>query len=94
MVRRLGHPLANSRGEVYEHRLVLFESIGPGQHPCHWCSVLVSWDLTYPASIDALVVDHLDDDKLNNDPTNLAPSCNPCNGGRAATARHAAARVA
>jgi len=93
LVSRPGHSLANARGEVYEHRLVLFESIGPGEHSCHWCGAPVSWELTYPESIAALVVDHLDDDKLNNERTNLVPSCNPCNGGRAATARHAAARA-
>lgn len=25
------------------------------------------------------VADHLDDDRLNNDPANLVPSCIPCN---------------
>lgn len=30
------HPLAIG-GTVFEHRAVLYDSIGPGEHPCHWC---------------------------------------------------------
>jgi hypothetical protein len=77
-----GHPLARERGDVLEHRKVLFDVIGPGEHPCHWCSTLVSWDESYPASIRALVVDHLDGIRTNNEPANLVPSCAPCNAAR------------
>lgn len=61
------------------HRLVLMDVIGPGEHPCHWCGRPVSWDRSYPKDIDGLVVDHLDGNKMNNDPANLVPACNPCN---------------
>lgn len=58
------------------HRRVLYEAIGPGEHDCHWCRAPVAWLAEGDA---ALIVDHLDDDKLNNAPDNLVPSCNACN---------------
>lgn len=79
-----GHPLARSQGLVYEHRVVLFDAIGPGQHPCHWCGRTVSWTATRQGR--RLIVDHLDDDGLNNDPENLVPSCLRCNTSRKAVA--------
>lgn len=78
-VKREGHPLAQQSGWVYEHRLVLLDKIGPGEHPCHWCGTTVSWDRSYPQDADGLVVDHLDEDRGNNDPENLVPSCSVCN---------------
>lgn len=79
LVKRSGHPTANGQGWAYEHRVILFDAIGPGWHPCHHCGMQVSWELTYPESVDALVVDHLDEDRANNHLENLVPSCNPCN---------------
>lgn len=76
------HPLARKRGDVLEHRKVLFDAIGTGEHPCHWCGTEVTWSESYPASLRGLVVDHLDGDRLNNARSNLVPSCAPCNGGR------------
>lgn len=67
------HPLA-IRGAVAEHRKVLYDKIGPGPHPCHWCRKMLYW-----GGHDGICVDHLDDDKSNNDPENLVPSCSPCN---------------
>lgn len=67
------HPLAESQGHLYEHRAVLYDHIGPGQHQCFWCAVEVEWE------DGSLVVDHLDWIKTNNDPPNLKPSCTPCN---------------
>lgn len=68
---------------AYEHRVVLYDAIGPGWHDCHHCGTAVSWDRTFPRHLDALVVDHLDDDKANNELSNLVPSCQPCNTKRA-----------
>jgi len=77
-----GHPLANANDAVFEHRVVLWDAIGPGVHPCHWCGRPVDWAKTYPKYRDALIVDHLDHDPGNNDLANLVPSCNPCNTSR------------
>jgi hypothetical protein len=77
------HPLrAPGCNYVYEHRVVLWEKIGPGTHPCHHCGIHVTWLPGEGARSGALVVDHLDHDRRNNDPSNLVPSCNPCNQGR------------
>lgn len=67
------HPLAR-RGSVFEHRKVLYDAIGPGPHQCHWCSKTLEWGGRY-----GLQADHLDGDRLNNDPENLVPSCPGCN---------------
>lgn len=89
VVRRKGHPVAQSRQTpwVYEHRVLLYDAIGPGWHDCHHCGTPVSWDLPFPQDMDALVVDHLDDDKTNNDLSNLVPSCHFCNVRRAREGR-------
>lgn len=76
------HPLAPASGLVKEHRAVLFDAIGPGAHRCHWCGTTVAWERSWPRHADALVVDHLDHDRLNNDPANLVASCGACNGER------------
>lgn len=70
-----GHPLAYKNGSIAEHRKILYDAIGPGQHPCEWCGKLKEWG-------HGLYVDHLDDDKTNNDLANLVPSCLRCNWGR------------
>jgi hypothetical protein len=78
-----GHPLANADGWGYEHRAVLFNSIGWGPHTCHWCGVPVAWTRKRPNGTRYLVVDHLDEDRLHNAPANLVPSCSWCNANRA-----------
>ena len=80
------HPLADSRGIVCVHRMVLFDAIGPGKHACQWCGKAVWWILgDGPRGVGAegaLIVDHLDFDTSNNAIENLAASCNPCNASR------------
>jgi hypothetical protein len=66
------HPLADKSGQIYEHRKVLYEKIGPGIHPCTWCGIDLEWGSTLQA-------DHLDAVRLNNVMENLVPSCKPCN---------------
>ena len=74
-----GHPLAGpgKRGEVLEHRKVLYDLIGPGPHPCHWCGRSLEW-----GGVRGINVDHLNDVKDDNRPENLVPSCLNCNGRR------------
>lgn len=80
-VRSIGHALADARGWVAEHRMVLFDIIGPGIHSCAWCGRSVEWRFGTVGS-DVLVVDHVDGDTHNNDSSNLVPSCHRCNGQR------------
>jgi hypothetical protein len=71
-VKAHGHPVATLRGFAYQHRVILYDAIGPGTHPCYHCETSVTWGTD-------LVADHLDFDKINNHPDNLVPSCAPCN---------------
>lgn len=71
-----GHFLSNAAGFTGLHRLVLFDKIGAGPHPCHWCLRPVDWLLDFEAK---LYTDHLDWNKANNDPGNLVPACQRCN---------------
>ncbi len=69
------HPIAPASGIVAVARLNLFDKIGPGSHPCHWCGIEVSWGTDLQA-------DHLDEDRVNNEPDNLVAACNRCNAWR------------
>ncbi len=83
MTRAVGHPLAPPSGAVAISRVTLYDRIGPGEHPCHWCGDLVEWMVGRGVrNPRALLVDHLDHDATNDDPANLVPSCNPCNSHR------------
>ena len=73
---RHGHPLANSKGKVYEHRFVLWEKVGPGKHECFWCGVELDWFATNP---HRLIVDHINFNRSDNRLENLVPACNRCN---------------
>lgn len=71
LLRELGHPLSDQRGLVYEHRFVFYEHNGAGPFKCHWCGIAVGWD--------CMDIDHLDDNRSNNDINNLVASCHKCN---------------
>ena len=74
------HPAALPCGVTRYHRIVLWEKIGGGEHPCNWCGKTVYWNQsTHTDWHTALIVDHVDWDKTNNDPSNLVPACNDCN---------------
>ena len=75
-----GHPLLpNGSHSVPEHRLLLWDLIGPGAHPCHYCGVKVEWRPNSRTATGSLTVDHQDRNPLNNAPENLVPSCQSCN---------------
>lgn len=84
VIYRRAHPLANRQGTVPEHRAVLYDAIGPGDHPCHWCKRILVWKAGPTARINA---DHLDGRKLNNAPANLVPACLDCNTRRGSNAQ-------
>ncbi|WP_235592081.1 HNH endonuclease [Pseudomonas syringae] len=66
------HPLRrDSSCRVYEHRRVYHAQHGDGPFNCNWCSTVVGWD--------DLHVDHLNDVKDDNTPSNLVASCATCN---------------
>lgn len=70
------HPVGTvgQQSRVYEHRAVYHAEHGEGPFSCNWCGVEVTWQTMH--------VDHVDDDKANNDPSNLVASCPTCNQGR------------
>jgi hypothetical protein len=92
MVTLSDHPLSMPCGRAYEHRVVLYDAIGPGPHPCHWCQRPVDWlPKGHP---DSLEPDHLNDDGLDNRIENLVPACRSCNGLRGSQARAERLRAA
>lgn len=81
LVSAAGHPVRPKCGRAYEHRVVLYDTIGADPQPCHWCGCTVHW---FPeATESALEVDHLNSVRDDNRPENLVPSCGTCNGNRA-----------
>lgn len=74
-----GHPLAGKAKYLPEHRVLLWNRIGPGPHPCHYCGTLIDWLPGEYTKKGALGVDHIDRNRANNNPSNLVPSCQACN---------------
>lgn len=69
------HDLRRTSPRQYEHRVIFYEEHGAGPFNCHWCKDRVTWDDMH--------VDHLNDVRDDNSPTNLVASCPSCNQGRA-----------
>lgn len=67
------HALGKAGQSVPEHRMILWEKIGPGEHPCHHCGAPVRWE------DGTLHSDHLNRDPKDNRRENLVPSCQTCN---------------
>lgn len=72
--RAKGHPMAVGQSRAYVHRMVYFDAYGEGPFNCKWCGKEVNWS--------NLHIDHIDDDKKNNDLSNLAATCAGCNTAR------------
>lgn len=73
---RPDHPLADTHGHVFEHRVVVYDKNGGTEPSCFWCGKGLTWKQA--------VVDHLNEDKADNTPSNLVCSCNDCNRARGA----------
>jgi hypothetical protein len=65
------HPLADSTGQVWEHRKIVYDRIGDIVPPCELCGKHLTWKTAH--------IDHIDENPANNDPKNLRPLCSPCN---------------
>lgn len=76
------HPLSQSSGYVYEHRMVAYSKYGETLPDCELCGKACSWDI-YTTHID-----HIDEDVTNNNPLNLRPLCNGCNSSRNNPPKH------
>lgn len=69
------HPLSkSSHHRVYQHRRVFYDAYGEGPFKCHVCGAEQTWETMH--------VDHLDEDRTNNDLSNLAAACPVCNSWR------------
>jgi hypothetical protein len=80
LVKQPGHSLASQDGWVYQHRLVLWQTLdGQAEAPCSWCQHPVRWD------DQTLCVDHLNGDRADNRAENIVASCRSCNAGRRTT---------
>lgn len=71
LIKARGHRLSAGGARAYAHRVAFYEANGEGPFKCHWCAAPVTWADMH--------VDHLDDNKTNNDPRNLVASCPVCN---------------
>jgi hypothetical protein len=78
---RPGHPLIGDGAgpDLMRHRVVLYDKIGAGPHPCYWCGVMVDWLPGKSTRKGALVVDHVDGVRGHDTPENLVPACHSCN---------------
>lgn len=66
------HPLkVGKRNYIAEHRTVLYAKIGTALKSCEICGKSITWETCH--------VDHIDENKRNNDPSNLRPTCITCN---------------
>ena len=71
-----GHPLAGANGMVKRHRWVLYNKIGPGEHPCVICGWMLPWKGPKKTNIYA---DHINGIKGDDRPENLQVACYWCN---------------
>lgn len=72
MIHRRGHRFASKKNHyAFEHRVVAYEKYGDTLPDCELCGIPLDWSVA--------VIDHIDEVKTNNDPSNLRPLCNLCN---------------
>jgi len=72
------HPLADSQGGVFEHRVVMWNATDGVCEKCELCGNPETWETCH--------VDHRNDIRTDNDPPNLRILCRGCNVMRGHTA--------
>jgi hypothetical protein len=70
------HPLAEKGGNIFEHRQVFYDNNKDKPLICFWCEETLTWK--------NVKIDHLNNNKSDNQPSNLVASCNDCNRARGA----------
>ncbi len=75
------HPMADKKGWVIEHRMLMYDRFGPGPHPCWCCCEELKWEpFARGASTKGkIVINHLNEDGHDNRMKNLVFSCVECN---------------
>lgn len=74
-----GHKLAVGN-YAFEHRLVAYTEYGETLPGCAMCGSHLTWTTCH--------IDHIDENRTNNDPENLRPLCNACNTRRSRRQEH------
>lgn len=73
IMKRPDHPIAQKQGLIYEHRLIMYAKYGEDIPPCELCGAKSDWRNRNTH------IDHIDENKTNNHPSNLRVLCNSCN---------------
>lgn len=76
------HPACNASGLTNIHRLILWDKVDGKSVPCAECGEMLRWDVV-STDLNFVVGDHVDENKLNNDPSNIEPVHAACNVKRA-----------
>ena len=78
------HPLATKNGCVRLARANLWDKLKGQSASCYWCNLPLVWMIGEKQRkvANALCVDHIDRDSLNDKPNNLVASCRECNANR------------
>jgi ribosomal protein L34E len=77
MLSRPDCPIAPPSGIIAAHRWILYNNLGRGAHPCHWCGKRLFWQ---PKDRNRQIhADHVNGRTLDNRPENIVASCRRCN---------------